>query len=527
MDRFAACGSNRPSSIAEECILLRLPSDSLENLNTGYEAEFFPNNSNLQLLSGFGGITSGGARMLIGITRILSMTNRYLAAGGVKGDSHFPWHAASTLSRIRQDLDIWASDTQDAFTSIEALFGRSDSVLSVMSKLIYHLIYCLIYRPFLPVDLVELETTSQHQSWQIEATNMCFLHANAITELVEIGRTSAIVDFPAFVSYCICTAGTIHVHGAFYQGQIGDVYSMSGDFLTREVQQLTELRSIWGGIQHQKDTLQALYGAHAELVSSLASNPIRFSPVFQMEDFFDRYPGHSFDGAHITLGDPVSEHQGSTRQNSQAEGEPRPPAALHRAYSDQTTFSQPTRVQSTLSTRPSNANRKRRSTGLILTRQVSDGAELARHQSASTVAAGHQYLVSPIDQQHQYISEASHHTAISLGAPYANNTGIEFMQLDYSAQQPADSSSHNNNQYDPMLSMQYNQINEMETPRPMMSNISSNSGGMFYQNPSMSRNSSGQQQEEVDPFLALLEQIAENEQSRAGPSELDYYLSGS
>ncbi|KAI4120387.1 MAG: hypothetical protein LQ347_007101, partial [Umbilicaria vellea] len=29
---------------------------------------------------------------------------------------------------------------------------------------------------------------------------------------------------------------------------------------------------------------------------------------------------------------------------------------------------------------------------------------------------------------------------------------------------------------------------------------------------------------EKDPFLSLLEQLAENEHSRGGPSELDYYL---
>ena len=32
--------------------------------------------------------------------------------------------------------------------------------------------------------------------------------------------------------------------------------------------------------------------------------------------------------------------------------------------------------------------------------------------------------------------------------------------------------------------------------------------------------------EEKDPFLSLLEQLAENEHSRGGPSELDYYLGG-
>lgn len=32
---------------------------------------------------------------------------------------------------------------------------------------------------------------------------------------------------------------------------------------------------------------------------------------------------------------------------------------------------------------------------------------------------------------------------------------------------------------------------------------------------------------EKDPFLSLLEQLAENENSQRGPSELDFFLSGS
>jgi len=44
----------------------------------------------------------------------------------------------------------------------------------------------------------------------------------------------------------------------------------------------------------------------------------------------------------------------------------------------------------------------------------------------------------------------------------------------------------------------------------------------------MSANGSGGGGEtmERDPFLSLLEQLAENEQSRGGPSELDFFLSG-
>lgn len=301
MDRFAAAGSKRPSLISDESIVLRLPSWQMHPGGMLLEGDYFSNGSNLQYMVGAGKAGHGGMGMLIGISKILGITNRYLAAGGVKGDSHFPWHSLSNLSKIRQELDIWASETQDTFTSLEALFGQPDSTILVLSKLVYHLIHCLIYRPFLPVDLAELSGTSQHQSWQIEATNMCFLHANAIAELVEIGRASSIIDWPAFVGYCVCTAGTIHVHGAHYRGREGEVFSVSPEFLSREMHQLSDLRFIWAGIQHQRDTLQNIYGRHSEFVKSLGTNPMRFSPVFQLEDFFDRYPGQKFDGAHVTF----------------------------------------------------------------------------------------------------------------------------------------------------------------------------------------------------------------------------------
>ena len=241
--------------------------------------------------------------MLIDIVRLLGVTNRYLAAGGVKGDSHFPWHSLSNLSKIRQELDIWAAGTQDMFASIEILFGQPDSTTLVLSKLIYHLIHCLIYRPFLPVDLAELRGTGQHQSWQIEATNLCFLHANAIAELVELGKSAPAMEWPAFVGYCVCTAGTVHVHGAHYERSDGEVFSTSREFLARELHQLSELQHVWASTQHQGDTLQSIYGCHSDLVKSLASDPMRFSPVFHLEDFFDRYPGHLFDGSHATLSD--------------------------------------------------------------------------------------------------------------------------------------------------------------------------------------------------------------------------------
>ncbi|KAL2758139.1 hypothetical protein ACRALDRAFT_2099317 [Sodiomyces alcalophilus JCM 7366] len=322
LDRFMACGSKRPSLIGDGSILLRLPCWSPNPSAHPIEGEFFQAASNLQYLQGSGRKAQGSTSMLIDIARILGITNRYLAAGGVKGDSHFPWHSLSNLSKIRHDLDIWASGTKDVFSSLDALFGQPDSTILVLGKLVYHLIHCLVYRPFLPVDLSELSGTGQHHSWQIEATNMCFLHANAIAELVELGKQAGTIEWPAFVGYCICTAGTVHIHGAHYKvggdggagggGGGSGVFSSSAEFLSREMQQLSELRYAWASVQHQRETLQAIYNAHVELVRNLANNSARPSPSFHLEDFFDRYANagligqnFSFDAANLGFADAV------------------------------------------------------------------------------------------------------------------------------------------------------------------------------------------------------------------------------
>lgn len=304
MDRFITSGSKRPCLIPDHCIVLRLPSWSPHAAGLTVDGELFNNaGPNVQYSPDSRRRSQGAAALLIDITRILGITNRYLAAGGVKGDSHFPWHALSNLSKIRQELDIWATGTQGLFASVETMFGHAESTTLLLSKLIYHLVHCLIYRSFLPIDLVELRGTGQHQSWQIEATNLCFSHSNAIVELIELARNSSLIEWPSFVSFCVFTAGTVHVHGVHYKGREGEVFSTSAKFLTREMQQLSWLRSYWAGVQHQRQMLQAVYTCHAELVRTLASSPVRFSPVFHLEDFFDRYPGLTPDGAHVQLVD--------------------------------------------------------------------------------------------------------------------------------------------------------------------------------------------------------------------------------
>lgn len=269
------------------------------------EDEYFSAQASVHATPGSGRLSRGSTGMLIDITRILGSTNSYLAAGGVKGDSHFPWHSSSRLSKIRQSLDFWASGNQGMFADVQSIMSQPDNVVLVLSKLVYHVIHCLIYRPFLPIDLDELHGNGQHQSWQIEATNLCFLHANAIAELVHIARQYPNIEWPAFAGYCLCTAGTVHVHGMHYKEQDGEVYSPSREYLTQEMQLLSDLRYTWANVQHQRDTLQSIYLCHADLVKSVALNPLRFSRAFHLEDFFDRYPGQGLDGAHVILNDTI------------------------------------------------------------------------------------------------------------------------------------------------------------------------------------------------------------------------------
>jgi 3-dehydroquinate dehydratase-1 len=301
MDRFLTCGSKRPCLIADHSIVVRLPSSS-----SGSDPGdvFNPVGPNIPYSSDRRKTSGSCSALLVDISRILGVTHRYLAAGGVKGDSHFPWHALSNLSKIRQELDLWAAGTHDLFASIEALFGHPESTLLLLSKLIYHLVHCLLYRPFLPIDLAELRGSGQHQSWQIEATTLCFSHANAIAELVELARHAPRIEWPDLVAYCLAVAGTVHIHGVHYHGRRdGEVFASSPDFLAREMHQLAWLRQSWTGVQHHRDLLTTLSACHADLVRTLAARPVRFAPVFHLEDFLDRYPGLVVDGGHVRLVD--------------------------------------------------------------------------------------------------------------------------------------------------------------------------------------------------------------------------------
>ena len=73
---------------------------------------------------------------------------------------------------------------------------------------------------------------------------------------------------------------------------------------------------------------------------------------------------------------------------------------------------------------------------------------------------------------------------------------------------PPQSQDQSHAAFDPMLSMP-TPYDQQPTP-----GAASTSGGSVHTDP------------DKDPFLSLLEQLAENEVSRGGPSELDYFLGG-
>lgn len=593
LDRFMACGSKRPCLAGDKTILLRLPCWSPNPASLPIEGEFFQSASNVQYLQGTGKKSQGSSGMLIDISRILGITNRYLAAGGVKGDSHFPWHTLSNLSKIRQDLDIWASGTEDVFSSLDTLFGQTDSTVLVLSKLIYHLIHCLIYRPFLPIDLAELAGNGQHQSWQIEATNMCFLHANAIAELVELGKQTATIEWPAFVGYCICTAGTVHIHGAYYSktGPGGEmsVFSSSAEFLSREMQQLSELRYAWASVQHQRETLQSIYNAHSELVKSLAN--MRYSPVFQLEDFFDRYSNiggpsgqsFNFDAANLSLSDVVvdfttdaytghdlyapragDQDRPSLKRKPTIQGgrrridsKPLAPLASNINTHIHTGLPTPSHPRNnsfqtaTLPTHPSHPSPAMLHSPASLTSHqgisdhhphmngMQDSDEIANNAAVAAAAAAGFSIPQhphhpPQSQLHPFSPPYTNygHMPSSTPGPSSPPPPSHNQSTNTNAN-PTNNHSNNNTggpSFDPMFGgLPTNAFSSPAawhgnggTPRPA-------GAGLVHSPGELSTNGSTGTApgEEKDPFLSLLEQLAENENARGPGSEFDMFFAGS
>lgn len=322
------------------------------------------------------------------------------------------------------------------------------------------------------------------------------------------------MEWPAFVGYCICTAGTVHVHGTHYRGnREGEVFSASAEFLSREMQQLSELRYAWSSVQHQRETLQTIYGCHSELVKSLASNPMRYSPVFHLEDFFDRYSdlGQSFDGAHISFADILVD---PTQQ----------PYTGHDLYAPRPSIVSETPLPSTNGKRKASSASRRKHIDLKVAHRNSH-PENSLISPDGTVQEVDRRRISdanlgmPQSQQPQHLLDQPPMTPFSHNASVPNLSQTPFSPpYTFNSLNPPEN-------YDPMFGMPQmgfgygngigaggHPIGEGMTPGGRSNGESASTAG-----------TSG---EEKDPFLSLLEQLAENEHSRGGPSELDFFLSG-
>ena len=565
LDRFLSCGSKRASLIRDKSIALRLPSCGPSPSTLSVDGEFFQRGSNLQFFLGTSGKSQCSTAILIDITRVLGITNRYLAAGGIKGDSHFPWHTLSTLSKIRSDLDFWASGTGDLFSGLNTLFRQPEATILFLSKLIYHTIHCLLYRPFLPVDLAELAGNGQHQSWQIEATNMCFLHANAITELIDFAKQAGTNEWPALVGYCICTAATVHTHGAFYSspGASGEMHGFdsSGEFLSREMQQLSELQSAWANVQHQHETLLGIYSAHRELVNALAGSAMRYTPGFHLEDFFDRYsniggPGgksYRFDPAHLSLSDtsadfvvPPSyggpELSGTQGDSGSGQSHLKRKSMAFPGHKRQD-MSAPPMVESQATGLPSPTQTRTMpyQTGVL---QPSPSPMQQYAEKRLT-----QHYTNP--SQHSVDPAVPSTAASAAGPPYGispsmtgtGGQGMPSLSTGYSAygygsdltsSNTGQASMNDNTSYDAMFAT---------LPTNAFANTATwqaddgqqhkmhllNSGGPSPGTRSTNGSTGTVQTDEKDPFLSLLEQLAEDEQrfNDGSANELDFFLTGS
>ncbi len=310
------------------------------------------------------------------------------------------------------------------------------------------------------------------------------------------------------------------------------------------MQQLSELRYAWSSVQHQRETLQTIYGCHSELVKSLASNPMRYSPVFHLEDFFDRYSdlGQFFDGAHISFADILLDPTQETYTG-------------HDLYAPRSNSN--TSIQSSTLNEHSNHPSKRKHSSTARKKHLDLKLAHASQRNGSH-AHPENMLLTPsntLDSAHLDQSMGMQQSMLDPTptpmTPFAPNGGMPNLSQTPFSPPYAFSSLQQPESYDPMFgmgNMGFSYSNQGMSSNGMGPGINGNGngngngsggggpgGGMGTMGNGMGvqegmtpgGRSDGQSTEgEKDPFLSLLEQLAENEHSRGGPSELDFFLSG-
>ncbi|KZL76595.1 fungal specific transcription factor [Colletotrichum incanum] len=239
-----------------------------------------------------------GLQKLVWVAYILSDANRYLLV-----TEPTTQEAYGHRHQIRRDLDLWAADISRNRDHSNQLFDGPEANVLLECRIVYHLIHCLIYRPLLPLHLGESAGAMMIQHWMAEATEIGFLHATAILELVDQTLQTKSPHLPPFISYCIFTAGTIHTHGVHYANDhknqglgIGltsfassplaaESFATSSELLSKGLQQLSAIGNQFESARLYKQRLEELTKEHIHLSSK---NVAGYIPS-RTNKFFHRY----------------------------------------------------------------------------------------------------------------------------------------------------------------------------------------------------------------------------------------------
>ncbi|EEU34596.1 uncharacterized protein NECHADRAFT_88986 [Fusarium vanettenii 77-13-4] len=258
MDRFSVCGSNRPMMISDDWIQgSSQPSDqSVLSTFTTLHQPSIQNSDQGQIIH----------HLFADILRLLGQSNRYLQMGGVQGDSHFPWHQNSILSKLVGELTAWKIRA-DAAISFQTLdYSNSVNVNWLcLSWFSYHAILIRLYRQFLPLIMAENGSDYTSDPWQKETSRKCVEHAIKMAELCDEAAGQG-YSWPFFTSFCLASAATVLIHAKYY------------DFVTGSVEYLVAIVE--------------------RLITMLAENPLVES------QFYKRYPKGEFDPSHIPFAQP-------------------------------------------------------------------------------------------------------------------------------------------------------------------------------------------------------------------------------
>ncbi|OHE98478.1 fungal specific transcription factor [Colletotrichum orchidophilum] len=299
MNVFVSTWLERPSLIDDTLVKRTIQSSRRISQDGWPSNNDCPLNVNPEPVTEFADDPDNGLQKLVWVAHILSDANRYLLVTDPTTEAAF-----GHRHKIRHDLDLWAADISHNPDYLYQGSRGQEANTMLQCQIIYHLVHCLIYRPLLPLHLSEPAGAMMIQHWVAEATEVAFRHATAIIELIDRTLQTKFLKLPAFISYCVFTAGTVHVHGMHYtndrheQGtgiglpsfasspMAAETFASSSELVSKCLYQLSALGNENESSRTFRAFLEELTKEHAKLLGKGAAG---YMPL-QTNKFFDRYP---------------------------------------------------------------------------------------------------------------------------------------------------------------------------------------------------------------------------------------------